>query len=87
MNRGIAISIALILADVCVLIWFDAHYSHSVGALFLGVLGATIVSAVVQRLRFGRDKGWAVRLHPIVTLAFIVPFDLLYTMLPMIAAH
>ena len=85
MSRLTVTSVVLLAADLIFLLWFGAAHPRSAGILFLATLVAVALSALVQRLRFGRDRSWRTRLHPFVVTAFIVGFDLVFLGLPTLA--
>ena len=44
--------------------------------VFLALIIALIAGVAVQRLVFGTQTGWHVRLSPLVALGFLLGFDL-----------
>ena len=86
MTRSLAVSLALIAADVVLVAVFAAARHPTAGALFLAVLASAGVGAAVQRLRSGPDQGWRARLHPLVVAASLAAFDLVLAAATLMAA-
>ncbi|SFR81246.1 hypothetical protein [Sphingomonas jatrophae] len=76
MNARIAVSVLLAAANLAAALWIIQRYGVGSGATFLAIIAAVIVSAIVQRLRFGRETGWRARFDPVVVLGFLIGFDL-----------
>lgn len=72
---GVAISAAVAIANLVVVIWAAKSYSIASGAILVAIAAAVVAGALVQRLRFGRRTDWTARFDPLVTVGFVSAFD------------
>jgi hypothetical protein len=78
----------LIFSSNCIFLYFlEKEHPISAGIIFPSALVGIAISAIFQRLRFGREEGWRIRYAPSVFLAFNLGFDLVFVPMALFGPH